>query len=377
MKVSYWLAAALLLTGLSYGAVNSVSAQEVPPTVEVTAEATSEATPEAPVSVIPYTSPEALPAAVRLEGLRPVYQQFNRCSAAALTIQLSYFGWHGTYDDTIRWLNPDAEDVAVRLDEMAAFAAEQGLKGVYRIGGTLDLLKALVAGGFPVLVENVYYDGADAFRDWMSHNRVVMGYDDARGEIYTFDSLLGNGENNTGRPIPYADVDSRWRPFNRDFLVLYRPEQEAEVQGIMADYWDAAHGAEVALQQSQEELDGGASDSFTVFNMGSALVELERYDEAADAFDRARQVGLPWRMLWYQYGPFEAYYAVGRYDDMLTMAREIIAATPGVEESYYYAGLAYQAQGDLERARSNFQVALIRNNRFSLAQTAMAGVGGT
>jgi tetratricopeptide (TPR) repeat protein len=376
MKVPYWLAAAAFVVGAS-SAVITVSAQEVPPTAEVTAEATSETTLEAPVSVIPYTSPEALPAAVRLEGLRPVYQQFNRCSAAALTIQLSYFGWQGTYDDTIRWLNPDAEDVAVRLDEMVAFAAEFGLQGVYRIGGTLDLLKALVAGGFPVLVENVYYDGADAFRDWMSHNRVVMGYDDARGEIYTFDSLLGNGENNTGRPIPYADVDSRWRPFNRDFLVLYRPEQEAQVQGIMADYWDEAHGAEVALQQSQAELDSGASDSFTVFNMGSALVELERYEEAADAFDRARQVGLPWRMLWYQYGPFEAYYAVGRYDDMLTMAREIIADTPGVEESYYYAGLAYQAQGDLERAQSNFQVALIRNNRFSLAQTAMASVGGT
>lgn len=372
MKVPYWLAAAAFIVGAS-SAVITVSAQEVPPTVEVTAEATS----EAPISVIPYTSPEALPAAVLLEGLRPVYQQFNRCSAAALTIQLSYFGWQGTYDDTIRWLNPDAEDVAVRLDEMVAFAAEFGLKGVYRIGGTLDLLKALIAGGFPVLVENVYYDGADAFRDWMSHNRVVMGYDDARGEIYTFDSLLGNGENNTGRPIPYADVDSRWRPFNRDFLVLYRPEQEAQVQAIMADYWDETHAAEVALQQSQAELDSGASDSFTVFNMGSALVELERYEEAADAFDRARQVGLPWRMLWYQYGPFEAYYAVERYDDMLTMAREVISDTPGVEESYYYAGLAYQAQGDLERAKSNFQVALIRNNRFSLAQTAMASVGGT
>ncbi len=31
-----------------------------------------------------------LPASTRLTGLRAVYQQFNRCSAAALTIQLSY-----------------------------------------------------------------------------------------------------------------------------------------------------------------------------------------------------------------------------------------------------------------------------------------------
>jgi tetratricopeptide (TPR) repeat protein len=368
MRVFRWFAVTTLLVAANSVAL-SANAQEVTPTVEATAEPIT--------NVVPYTSPDALPDAVRLEGLRPVYQQFNRCSAAALTIQLSYFDWQGTYDDTIRALNPDAEDVAVRLDEMAAFAVAQGLKAVYRIGGTLDLLKALVAGGFPVLVENVYYDGPDAFQDWMAHNRVVMGYDDARGEIYTFDSLLGNGENNAGRPIPYADIDDRWRPFNRDFLVVYHPDEEAAVQTIMADYWDENYAAEVALQLSQAELDDGTSDSFTLFNMGSSLVELERYNEAADAFDRARQIGLPFRMLWYQYGPFDAYYEMERYDDMLAMAREVIADTPGVEESYYYAGLAYQAQGDIERAKSNFQVALIRNQSFALAQTALASVSGS
>ncbi|MEP7292909.1 MAG: C39 family peptidase [Chloroflexota bacterium] len=355
-------AAALLL------AAGSVYAQEATPFVEPPAEATTE--------IVPYAPPTPLPAEARLTGLRPVYQQFNRCSAAALTIQLSYFGWQGTYDDTIRALNPDAEDVAVRLDEMAAFAEQQGLKAVYRIGGTLDLLKALVAGGFPVLMENVYYDGPGAFQDWMAHNRIVMGYDDAKQEIYTFDSLLGNGENNSGRPMAYADVDDRWRPFNRDFLVLYRPEEEAAVQQIMANYWDETYAAQVALQFSQQELDAGTSDSFTLFNMGSSLVELDRFPEAADAFDRARQIGLPWRMMWYQYAPYDAYYEVGRYEDMLTIAREVIATTPGVEESFYYAGLAYQGEGDIERARSNYQVALIRNNSFALAQSALASIGG-
>lgn len=342
---------------------------------EATPPATTEATTaEAPVM---YTPPNPLPESVRLEGLRPVYQQFNRCSAAALTIQLSYFGWQGTYDDTIRYLNPDAEDVSVRLEEMATFAEMQGLKAIWRYGGTLDLLKALVAGGFPVLVENVYYDGPNAFQDWMAHNRVVMGYDDAKQEIYTFDSLLGNGPDNTGRPIAYADVDDRWRPFNRDFLVLYRPEEEAAVQEILAGYWDMRYSAEVALHLSQEELNGsGTSDSFTLFNMGSSLIELERYEEAADAFDRARNTGLPFRMMWYQFGPFDAYYQMGRYQDILTIAREVLAATPGVEETYYYAGLAYQGEGDIERAKSNFQVALIRNNGYGQAREALTAAGG-
>jgi tetratricopeptide (TPR) repeat protein len=276
----------------------------------------------------------------------------------------------------IRALNPNAEDVAVRLDEMAAFAEQQGLSAVYRNGGTLDLLRALVAGGFPVLIENVYYDGPNAFGDWMSHNRVVMGYDDAVQELYVFDSLLGNGPDNTGRPIPYADIDSRWRPFNRDFLVLYRPEDAAQAQEIMSGYWDPAYANEIVLQQSQQELDNGSSDSFTLFNLGSALVELERYAEAADFFDQARGIGLPFRMMWYQYGPFEAYYHQGRYDDVLTLAREVIATTPGVEESYYYAGLAYEAEGDLQRAKSNYEVASWRNPDFTLAKQALARVGG-
>jgi hypothetical protein len=92
---------------------------------------------------LPASNLSSIPPATRLEGLSPVYQQFNRCSAAALTIQLSY-------DTTIRALNPHSEDVAVRLDEMAAFARLQGLGAIDRIGGTPELMKALVAAGFPV-----------------------------------------------------------------------------------------------------------------------------------------------------------------------------------------------------------------------------------
>jgi len=83
-------------------------------------DSTPEATPLAEVAA--YVPPASLPSSARLTGITPVYQDFNRCSAAALTMQLSYFGWKGTYTDTIHALNPNSDDVAVRLDEMAAFA---------------------------------------------------------------------------------------------------------------------------------------------------------------------------------------------------------------------------------------------------------------
>ena len=327
-------------------------------------------------TVVAYVPPMTLPPSARLEGLKPVYQMSNRCSAAALTIELSYYQWTGTYDDTMRFLNPNSEDVAVRLDEMITFVEQYGLKAVERVGGTLDLLKALVANGFPVLVENVYYDGPGAFKDWMSHNRVIMGYDDEKQELYSFDSLLGNGPDNTGRPIPYADMDSRWRDFNRDFLIVYRPDEEEKLQQVLGDYWDATYAAQVALQQSQAELATAYADSFSLFNEGSSLVLLGRYQEAADAFDQARNIGLPWRMMWYQYGPFEAYMQVGRYQDVIDLARAVIATTPGVEETYYYIGLAAEQLGDLERAKANFEAAVWHNHNYTAAKEALARVSG-
>jgi tetratricopeptide (TPR) repeat protein len=355
----------LVIVGLG---ISSVSAQQV---------STEEPAPiSTPVAAAENFTAAPLPASTRLAGLRPVYQQFNRCSAAALTIQLSYFGWEGTYDDAIRGVNPHAEDVAVRLDEMIAFAELQGLRGIERFGGTIDMLKALVAGGFPVLVENIYYDGADAYRDWMAHNRVIMGYDDALQVLYSFDSLLGNGEDNQGRPIPYADVDERWKPFNRDYLVLYRPEEEDRLREIMGDHWDATYNLEWSLAQSQAEIGTENADSFTLFNIGTSLAGLGRYEEAADYFDQARGLGLPWRMFWYQYGALESYYQVGRYDDVLQIARDVIAATPGVEEVYYYAGLAYEAQGDALRAEANYEVALLRNTNYTAALDALSHVRG-
>jgi tetratricopeptide (TPR) repeat protein len=309
----------------------------------------------------------SLPASHYIEGMEMVWQQLNRCSAAALAIQLSYFDWGGTYTDTIRGLNPHAEDVSVRLDEMITFAEDYGLIGIERFGGTVEMLKILVGNGFPVLVEATYYDGADYNRDWMSHNRVIIGYDDAEGVVYALDSLLGAGDDGRGRRIPYQDVFDRWQPFNRNYLVLYRPGDEPLLQALMGDQWDAEYNAEWALAQAEAEVNGANPNSFAAFNMGSSLVLLGRYEEAAAAYDRARAIGLPWRMMWYQFGPFEAYLQVGRYDDVIQLARQVIEGTPGVEESYYYIARAYRAQGDLQRAEANLEVAVLRNPNFIAA----------
>jgi tetratricopeptide (TPR) repeat protein len=306
-----------------------------------------------------------------LDGFSMVWQDFNRCSAGALTILLSHYDWGGDYATTIRGLNPNIEDVSVRLDEMIRFARGYNLNGIARIGGTIDLLKVLVANGFPVLVENTYYDGDDINKDWMGHNRVIMGYDDALGVLYSFDSLLGAGPDGTGRAIEYADFDNRWRAFNRDYLVLYHDTDLPALQALLGDQWDETANAEWTLAQATGELNGEHPDSFAAFNAGTALVALERYEEAAEMFDRARNNGLPWRFMWYQFGPFDAYLQTGRYQDAIDLAHTVLNATPGVEEMYYYVALAYAAMGDTQRAESNLEVAVMRNNYYDDATNAL------
>jgi predicted Zn-dependent protease len=127
---------------------------------------------------------------------------------------------------------------------------------------------------------------------------------------------------------------------------------------------------------SEAEVELAVDDGFTWFNMGSSLVSLGRYEEAAAAFDTAFEKGLPWRMLWYQYGPFEAYLQVGRTDDVIRLANETLATTRGVEEMFYYLGRVYEILGDTQRAAGNMEAAVWRNANFTAAAEALARLRG-
>jgi tetratricopeptide (TPR) repeat protein len=75
-------------------------------------------------------------------------------------------------------------------------------------------------------------------------------------------------------------------------------------------------------------------------------------------------------MLWYEFSPFEAYLAVGRYEDVIYLVNQQINVAGdeiSIEEWYYYAGQAYEALGNRERAMINYEVAVVRNTNFTEA----------
>lgn len=321
----------------------------------------------------PRSTPNRLPASARIYGLLHQQQTWNNCGPATITMALSYYGWRRDQAFAAERLKPNREDKNVSPEELAAFVeAESNVKAIVRMGGTLDLLKLLVANDFPVVIET----GAmfEAY-DWIGHYRALVAYDDAYDVFFFFDSFLGVGDSAQGVSITYADVDIHWRAFNRTFIVVFEPQREALLRELMGDYWNEKQAAQIAFETAQLEARRAPQNAFAWFNMGTSLVALERYDEAATAFDQANRTGqLPWRMHWYQYGAFAAYFHVGRYDDVMSLVRINQNNARELEETYFWQGMVQEAQGDRQDAAASYRRALVYNRHFAAARQALAAL---
>jgi tetratricopeptide (TPR) repeat protein len=169
-------------------------------------------------------------------------------------------------------------------------------------------------------------------------------------------------------PLPYDELMQRWLDFNYVYLVIYPPEREAELQALLGPHADPAYNLQHAVEVAREDIAAlsGRDQFFAWYNLGSSLVKLEDYAGAAQAYDEAFALyaGMseherPWRMLWYQAGPYAAYYHTGRHNDVINLADTTLSifGKPILEEALYWRGLAKEALGDLEGARSDLQKA--------------------
>ena len=343
------------------------------PTLEPTNTLTSTSTTEAPI--LPTATPNAAPPTANLYGFTYTRQTWNNCGPATITMGLSYFGWREDQDFAAAFLKPDEEDKNVTPQEMVSFVNEQsGVRAITRMGGTLDLLKMLIANGYPVILSIGFMPEG---YDWLGHYRSIVGYDDYRGVFYAYDSFLGNGDNGEGIVLSFDEIDQDWRQFNRNFIVLYRQEEESTLSQLLGEQADPERSAELALEIARQEARANPQDGFAWFNMGTSLVALERYDEASLAYDQSRRFNLPWRMMWYQFGPYIAYFNVERHDDVLALTTaNLNNGGQYVEETHYWQGRAYVAQGNIDEARRAFNAALSINPRFSAAQEALTEITG-
>ena len=310
----------------------------------------------------------ALPSAFRMGNLGSEYQGWNNCGPATLTNALVYFGYGDDQNRAANWLKPDYEDKNVSPWQMAEFVNTQipelPLRAIVRSGGTIDLLKRLMVNGFPVLIEKGYEpDGYD----WMGHYLLLASYDDALGEFTTMDSFRGPDTR-----YAYAEIERYWQHFNYTYIALYTANRHDELMTLLGADADPWQNAINTLEMARSEAIADQQDAFAWFNMGSSFLDLQMVDAAAQAYDRAIALGLPWRMFWYQFGALEAWNAVGRYDDMMRIVRQNQNDGGGqyVEETYYYMGMAREGRGELDKALTNYVIALEFNPNFTPAREA-------
>jgi hypothetical protein len=343
---------------------------EVSSTPEPTVAANLPTPTPTPVVVTEISNARIIPPSNRIYGVTHIQQDWNNCGPANITMALSYFGWTEDISVAADYLKTDREDKNVSPSEMVNFVDEEtGIRAITRIGGDLDILRALLAANFPVIIETGYmFEGYD----WIGHYRTLVAYDDGAQLFYIYDSFLGNGTNGEGIIESYSDLDQHWRAFNRTFIVLYQRERESEVAAILGDLVDPQLAAQHALEVAREEARANPQDSFAWFNMGTAYTRLGQYEDAAVAYDQSRRVefpALPWRMLWYQFGIYEAYYNVGRYEEILSLVESNLNnGGQYVEETFYWQGRAYAAQGLNTEAAASFRRAIAQNSHFDEAR---------
>ncbi len=335
-----------------------VTPRPVTPTVNATA--TSAPVIELTPSATPTATFAPLPAQASITAPPFEKQAPNNCGPATLAMALRVYDWEGDQKDIAKVIKPISADRNVNPEELRYYVRTQAgwLNMEYRVGGNIEILKRLLAANYPVMVESItFIDPIDEFGPtddrWAAHYLLLTGYDDNAQAFTVQDSY--HGPNLT---IPYSQLEKDWKPFNNLYIVIYNPQfEEEEIKTLLASDWDPSLNRQTALDASQADSAKNPTDAFAWFNLGSNLVYFDRYEEAALAYDKAREIGLPLRMFRYQFGPFLAYFHSNRNEDLLVLTDYARSITEMSEEAWLWYGFGLYRKGDYDGALKAWQKA--------------------
>ncbi|MEI8132778.1 MAG: C39 family peptidase [Leptolinea sp.] len=340
------------------------TATTLPTIIQTSVPAANSITP----TVDPATLPTALPPFVEIKGVRYITQHGypNSCAPSTLGMALSFWDWRGSREDIGKAVKPYRDDYNVMPYEMENYTKNNaGLQSIIRMGGNSALLKTLIAGGFPVLLEmGVYQLDLANNVSWMGHYILVTGYDEAKGEFIVQDAYKGPNQR-----FAYPALENEWRSFNFLFMVVYTPEKEQHLMDLLGLYKDEEAANRIAYDRATAEISKftDINQYFAWFNRGTSMVKLKDFTGAAQAYDQSFAIyqtlpedTRPFRMVWYQTGPYYAYYYTSRFQDLINLADKTlsIANHLGLEESNYWRAMGYAATGKNAEAIADLNTSL-------------------
>jgi peptidase C39-like protein len=356
--------------------------------------------PTAGITLTPTISVTPLPGSISLSGVKYESQSGhnNYCGPTNFSMALTFWGWKGNrtiIGDVLmpgNRLDKDGNagnnDKNVMPYEFQDYITDNvpGITSLLRYGGDIDVLKRLIAGGFPVIAERGIYE-LDMLgkMGWMGHYQFVTGYDDTTHEVIVQDSYVDGPDFH----IHYDEFMNAWRAFDYLFVVVYPVERESEVYDLLGVLSDQDTAARIALDRAKEEaITLTGNDQFwAAFNVGTSHVALREYMDAAYAYDNAFDLysalstdltTRPYRAMWYQTGPYFAYYYSYRYSDVIDLANTTLNDTishPTLEESLLWRGRAYYMLGDTKSAIADYRAALKVHVNWAPAKQALQDLG--
>jgi hypothetical protein len=321
----------------------------------------------------PTASPTPLPDFIQLESPRWEKQDWNNCGPATLALYLRYYGWEGDQFDISALLKPDRGDKNVNIDELVYYVHNRAgwLEAQYRVGGTIEILQRFIAADYPVVVEKGYViesDGPDA--GWAGHYLLLTGYDLGKETFTSQDSFIGPDQE-----VSFETLEAGWEAFNWAYMIIYPASAPPPLEAILGLDYDVNSNRDRTIERSRQAIEVDPENAYAWFNLGTNLLYFERYRQAAEAFDNALLLGLPWRFTRYQFGPYIAYFHSGRTEDLLNLAEATLQRTAKAEESLLWHGWGRYRQGDMIGAIDDFRAALEINPNYLDAQFALDFLG--
>jgi tetratricopeptide (TPR) repeat protein len=309
-------------------------------------------------------TPSSLPGAFLIRNNYHIFQSFNNCGPASLSMLLSYYGKKVGQDELGQALRPfqnsqgDNDDKSVTFAELAKVAEEYNLITYHRPNGSIRMLKALIAEGLPVLT-----------RTWLERNenighyRVVKGYNNERQIVIQDDSLQG-----ANLKYSYSDFNDLWEKFSYEYLVLVPHEKDETVRKILADEVNPKVAWRKTAERLENQLKVEPENQIVRFNYSIALYHLQKFEQSVDEFEKIESA-LPFRTLWYQIEPIQAYYELGNFSKVFEITDNIINnQNRAFAELYYLRGKVYKKLGESNAAKTEFEKAVYYNINYKEAK---------
>ncbi len=299
-----------------------------------------------------------------------IFQTFNNCGPAAMSMALSYYGINVTQQELGEQLRPyqnpqgDNDDKSVTLEEVAKKAEEYDLLAYRRPNGNIDIIKLFIANDIPVIARTWLKVDDD-----IGHYRIIKGYDDSRGELVQDDSLQGKN-----LWYKYDDFNAIWKKFNFEYLVLVPKEKEQIAQEILGDDAEFEKSWERAVENIQKELNQNSTDTDMRFNLSVALYNIGEYEKSVEEFEKV-ETSLSKRTLWYQIEPIKSYYELNDYERVFEITDNILNnGNKAFSELYVLRGDIYKKQGNIEAAREEYEKAVFYNKNLKEAHNALNSI---